>query len=52
MKEEKKLNKKSVEFEKKLWNGEPIDLLDFYNTMKNLKKIEENKRNKNNVRAK
>ena len=42
-KEEKKLNKKSSEFGNKIWKGEPIDLLDFYKTMKKLEKIEENK---------
>ena len=42
-KEEKKLNKKSKEFGKKLWNGEPIDLLDFYKTMKKLEEIDTDK---------
>jgi len=51
-KEEKKLKKKSAEFGGKLWKGEPIDILDFYKTMKNLEKIKENKRNRKNVRAK
>jgi len=51
-KEEKKLKKKSAEFGGKLWKGEPIDLLDFYKTMKKLKKIEEDKGNKNSVRTK
>jgi len=35
----KKLEKKAKEFGRKIWEGEPIDLLDFYKTMKRLKKV-------------
>ena len=43
MKEITKLKKKSAKFGEQIWNGEPIDLLDFYKTMKKLEEIEKNK---------